>query len=133
LGRLIFVRSAAWGDLIVFLSINILYLFMKLVWLYSLVQAQVKYDTLKDHWLFLGILYTSALAFLSYIFIFAWQPVSWPAWQQNIAKTVGVSPFVTWVGETLILAVLYFKLLARFDEGALFWVLIIGGLGLVWF
>lgn len=116
-----------------FLSVNIMYLFMKLVFFYSLVRALIKYDTLRDHWLFLGLLYSGGIAFLSYIFIFGWQQIQWPAWQLRIAQTVGVSPYVAWVGETFLLSTLYFRFLSKIEEGAIFWVLILLGLALVWF
>jgi len=106
---------------------------MKLMFLYGLVRTQVKYEPMQERWLFLGILYTSGIAFLSYVFIFSWQPIVWPPWQLRIARSVGVSPWQAWVGETLVLSVLYFRLLARFDEGAMFWILLLLGLLLVWF
>jgi hypothetical protein len=37
------------------------------------------------------------------------------------------------VAENTVLSVIYFKLLDRFDEGWIFWTLIIAGLGVVWF
>ena len=46
---------------------------------------------------------------------------------------LGVSPWSAWVGETFVLSTLYFKLLARFDEGVIFWTLLLMGLLLVWF
>ena len=44
-----------------------------------------------------------------------------------------VSRNQAWLGETLVLSTFYFKLLARFDEGMIFWVLLLLGLGLVYF
>ena len=49
------------------------YLVMKAVFFFSLVRIQIKFDTMKDHWLFLGRLYTAAVAFLSYVFLMSWQ------------------------------------------------------------
>lgn len=116
-----------------FYSLASVYIFMKLMFLYGLVRTQVKYEPMKEHWLFLAILYTSGIAFLSYVFIFSWQPIVWPPWQMRIAQSVGISPFLAWVGETLLLSALYFRLLAKFDESVMFWVLIFLGLFLVWF
>jgi hypothetical protein len=106
---------------------------MKLVFFYSLVRAQIKFEPMKDHWLFLGLLYTCGIAFLSYVFIVSWQSISWAPWQNRVAAAVGVSPWLTWVGETLVLSSLYFRLLAKFDEGVVFWTLLLLGLLLVWF
>ena len=57
------------------------YLVMKAVFFFSLVQIQVKFDTMKDHWLFLGILYSAGVAFLSYVFLMSWQEFPWPVLQ----------------------------------------------------
>ena len=57
---------------------------MKAVFLFSLVRIQVKFDTMKDHWLFLGVLYTAGVAFLSYVFLMSWQEFPWPPWQRAI-------------------------------------------------
>ena len=109
------------------------YYFMKITFFYSLVRIQVKFDTMKDHWLFLGILYTAGVAFLSFVFIFGWQGYSPPTWQLQVAERLGVSPYVAWVGETLLLSTLYFWLMAKFDEGVIFWTLLLLGLFVVWF
>lgn len=109
------------------------YLFIKLVFLYSLVRIQTRFEPMKDHWLFLGGLYTSGIAFLSYVFIVGWQKVAWAPWQNQVAQLIGVSPWLAWLGETLLLSTLYFRLLARFEEGILFWLLLLMGLALVWF
>jgi polyferredoxin len=50
-----------------------------------------------------------------------------------VAAYVGVSPWLSWVGETFLLATFYFRLLERFDEGVVFWTLILLGLLVVWF
>jgi hypothetical protein len=118
----------------VFLSAAIYYLFMKVVFFFSLVRLQVKFDTLKDHWLFLGILYTIGIVFLSYVFLFGWQDqFPWAPWQVQLAARLGVTPWTAWVGETLVLYTLYFKLMARFDEGVIFWTLLLLGMPLVWY
>ena len=51
----------------------IYYYFIKITFFFSLVRAQVKYDLLRDHYLFLGVLYTAAVAFLSLRFLVSWK------------------------------------------------------------
>ena len=64
----------------------------RLVFFFSLVRIQVKFDTMKDHWLFLGILYTAGVAFLSYVFLFSWQKFQWAGWQLRVARNFGITP-----------------------------------------
>jgi hypothetical protein len=109
------------------------YLFMKLVFLFSLVRIQIKFEPMREHWLFLGVIYSAGIAFLSYVFLFGWQNVQLGPWHQQVAMTLGVSPYMAWVGETFVLSTLYFQLLAKFDEGVIFWTLLLLGLLLVWF
>jgi hypothetical protein len=109
------------------------YLFMKLAFFYSLVRVQVKFEPMKDHWLFLAALYTAGIAFLSYVFIFGWQNVQMAPLHVRLGQILGVSPWVAWVGETFVLSLLYFRLLAKFDEGVIFWTLLLLGLLVVWF
>jgi hypothetical protein len=112
----------------------IYYLFLKAVFFFSLVRIQVKFDTMKDHWLFLGILYTAGVAFLSYVFLFSWMPeFPWPGWQLRVARNFGVTPVQAFWAETLVLSTMYFRLLAKFDEGVIFWTLLLLGLLVVWF
>jgi hypothetical protein len=35
--------------------------------------------------------------------------------------------------ETAIIATIYFRLLVRFDESILFWILLMAGVGVIWF
>jgi hypothetical protein len=94
---------------------------MKAVFLFSLVRISVKFETMKDHWLFLGVLYSAGVAFLSYVFIMAPQDVPpWREWQIWLAKFFGLST-------------LYFYLLSKFDEGVIFWTVLLLGILLVWF
>src|ERR1700738_2911719 len=108
-------------------SINLLYLFIKLSYLYSLVRIQIKFEPMKDHAVFLAFLYTIGVAFLSFVFIFSWQNWSWPPWQNRIAAPLVFPPPMAWVGETFLLSALYFRLMAKFDESALFWILLVLG------
>jgi len=114
-------------------SITSFYLALKFVFLYSLVRIQVKYDPMKDHFLFLGILYTGGIAFLSFVFLASWQKLPWAPWQNWVAQTLGVSPWLAWVGESFLLSTAYFWLMAKFDEGVIFWTLLLLGVLLVWF
>ncbi len=105
----------------VFASVILYYYIMKAVFLFSLVRILVKFDTMKDHWLFLGILYTAGIAFLSYVFLMAPQDVpDWRSWQ-------------IWLAKFFALSTLYFWLLAKFDEGVIFWTVLLLGMLLVWF
>jgi hypothetical protein len=116
-----------------FFSLAVYYLFMKAVFFFSLVRIQIKFDTMKDHWLFLGILYTSGVGFLSYVFLFSWQEFPWPTWQVRLAQNIGVAPWQAWLGETLLVYTLYFRLMAKFDEGVIFWTLLLLGIPLIWY
>jgi len=107
---------------------TVYYFFIKIIFFFSLVRAQIKSDLLREHFLFLGIVYTAAVTFLSYVFLVSWQDIPYPPWQVRVAATVGVSPWVAWLGETLLLSTIYFKLLARFDEGVVFWTLLLLGI-----
>jgi hypothetical protein len=116
-----------------FFSIMTFYFFIKLFFFFSLVRIQVKFDMMKDHWLFLGILYTAGVAFLSFVFIESWQNHPWLPWQTRVAQRVGVSPWQAWVGETFLLSTFYFWLMAKFDEGVIFWTLLLLGVLVVLF
>jgi hypothetical protein len=117
LSRLLSPRSG----IFMFASVLIYYYVMKTVFLFSLVRIQVQFETMKDHWLFLGVLYTAGVAFLSFVFIIAPQEVpDYRSWQIWLAKFFGLST-------------LYFFLLARFDEGVIFWTVLLLGLGLIYF
>jgi hypothetical protein len=119
-------------DDVMFLSIATFYLFLKVAFFFSLVRIQVKFDTMKDHWLFLGILYTSAAGFLFFVFL-SWMEFPWPDYQRQVARNLGVQPWQSWLGETFLVATLYFRLMAKFDDGVIFWTLLLLGVPLVWF
>lgn len=116
-----------------FYSMASVYLLIKFVFFFGLVRASVKHEVLRERWLLLGVVYAVGVAFLSYVFLVSWQEFPWPLWQRRVAARVGVSPWLCWVGETFLLAALYFRLMERFDEGVLFWTLILLGLLVVWF
>jgi hypothetical protein len=106
---------------------------IRLVFFYSLVRAQIKSDTMKDHWLFLGVLYTAATAFLNYVFIMSWKPIPWANWQVQVAQNFGVTPWQAYLVEIFLLYTLYYWLMAKFDEGVIFWTLLLLGVPLVFF
>ena len=72
-----------------FVYLSAYYLAMKAVFFFSLVRIQVRFDTMKDHWLFLGVLYTAGVAFLSYVFLMSWQEFPWADWQRRLAWRIG--------------------------------------------
>jgi hypothetical protein len=121
----------------------IYYLAIKGAFLLGIARSFVKYEPLQKNWLFLVILYTCGLAFISRIFVdprafvepwlVAIVGSTTPAGQalRNLTLTQW---WLVWLGETFLLVSIYFKLLIRFDEGLIFWVLFLfGGLGLVLF
>jgi hypothetical protein len=115
------ISGLARGRSSMFVSVILYYYLMKAVFLFSLVRILVKFETMKDHWLFLGILYTAGITFLSYVFLMAPQDnPDWRSWQIWLAKFLGLST-------------LYFYLLSKFDEGVIFWTVLLLGMLLVWF
>jgi hypothetical protein len=112
-------------------SFVVYYYFIKISFFFALVRAQVKSDLIKDHYLFLGVLYTAAVAFLSYAFLVSWQGqdiVPGRVWEARLSSAVNQSQWVVWLVETLILSSSYFKLMAKFDEGVIFWTLLVLGI-----
>jgi hypothetical protein len=110
----------------------IYYYCLKFTIFFSIVKALVKFETLGNHFLFLGILYTTLVAFISYVFIVTTNPAAFDApWVMMLHHATGLSPWLSWLVETLGLSTLYFKLLSRFDEGILFWILLVLGIPLV--
>ncbi len=96
------------------------YLAIKAAFLYGLVHSFVKFETLQKSWFFIALLYTAGVALISWIWWVAPGRVETRAWQ-------------VWLLQMGIIAVIYFKLLERFEEGILFWILIVAGMFLVWF
>ncbi len=101
--------------------LNVYYLAIKAAFFYGLVHSFVKYETLQKHWLFLGLLYAAGVMFLSWVWFVAPQPnADLGTWKMFWFKTA-------------ILGVVYFRLLARFDEGFLFWMLLMAGMAVVYY
>ncbi len=113
------------------MTFTVYYFFIKITFFFALVRAQIKADLLKDHFLFLGALYTAAVAFLSYAFLVAPQGqdiVPGRAWELQLSQMTGLTQWKVWLIETFLLSALYFKLMARFDEGVIFWTLLVLGI-----
>jgi hypothetical protein len=68
----------------------------------------------------LALLYTAGVGLLSWVFFVA-------------AGQVQTRPWEIWLAKTLAIAVVYFKLLEKFDEGWIFWTLILLGLLVVYY
>ena len=102
-------------------AFTVYYFAMKVVFFTSLLRSFVKFEPLQKHSLFLAGLYTGAVAFLSWIFL--------PQWRSSI----GPRAWEIWLGQTFLMTAVYFWLLRRFDEGLLFWLLVVAGAGIVMF
>ena len=111
-----------------------MYFFLKFLLFFSIVKALVRFEALGKHVLFLGILYTSLVALISYVFIVATQPSAFRAeWVMRAYQMTGLSPWLIWLGATLVLSTVYFKLMVKFDEGILFWILLVLGIPVAFF
>lgn len=97
------------------------YFALKFAFFFGLLRAFILFEPLQRHWVFIAILYTAGVAFLSGAFLLDWD------------STVGVRHWQNWLGITLGLSLLYFWLLSKFEEGTIFWLLILAGVGLVAF
>jgi|SRR5271157_1501638 len=102
------------------LILNGYYLAIKAVFFFGLVHSFVKFETLQKSWFFIGLLYAAGVSLLSWVWLVL------PGQYQT-------RPWQIWVVENAVISVIYFKLLERFDEGWIFWTLIIAGLGVVYF
>jgi hypothetical protein len=111
-----------------------IYFFLKLMLFFAIVKALVKFEALQDHFLFLGVLYTSLVALISYVFVVSTRQFDFQAsWLSQASRATGLSPWLCWLAATLILSTLYFKLISKFDEGSLFWILLVLGIPLAFF
>jgi hypothetical protein len=113
--------------------LDVYYFFIKIMFFFALVRAQIKSDLLRDHFLFLAAVYTAAVAFLSFMFMVSWQgqgmvPSRDWQWEIQLTRAVGQTRWITWLGETFVLSTVYFKLMAKFDEGVIFWTLLVLGI-----
>lgn len=111
-----------------------IYFFLKFMLFFAIVKALVKFETLGDHFLFLGVLYTGLVAFISYVFVVSTRQVEFQAgWLIQVSRATGLSPWLSWLAATMVLSTLYFKLISKFDEGIVFWILLLLGIPLVIF
>jgi len=96
------------------------YVFLKVMFLYSLVRTQVKFEPMREHYLLFGVLYTGAAAFLSYVFYISPQAApNMRLWEM-------------WLGKVFVIYTVYFWLLSKYDEGVIFWTLLPLGAVLVY-
>ncbi len=103
------------------ISFKIVYFALKFGFFLALVRSFVTYEALHKHFLALSVLYTVVVAGLSYAFLLSWQPVvDWAAWGK-------------WLGLTLLISSVYFWLLARYEDGVIFWILLLAGVGVCLF
>ena len=97
------------------------YFFIKLVYFYSLVRILIRFDPMKDHVVFLGVIYAIGVAFLYSVFLLGLNsPLERDLWRERVLKT-------------FLLSTAYFWLLTKFEEGVIFWTLLLLGILLVWF
>lgn len=96
------------------------YFAIKFVFFFSIVRSFVKYEPLHNHVIFLGCLYTAGVAFLSFVFLQSprTDQINWMDWK-------------VWLGLTFLISTTYFWLLGKYEDGKIFWVLIVAGIG-VW-
>ena len=100
----------------------IYYFSLKALLLFSLARAYVMFEPLQKSWLFLSLLYTAGVAALSKVIFL------------SVLPTMTSQEWQFWLAKTFVLVVVYFKLLSKFDEGMLFWIIFLGGwIGLVLF
>jgi hypothetical protein len=50
------------------------------------------------------------------------------AWEAQLSRALNQSQWRVWLGETLVLSTFYFKLMGKFDEGVIFWTLLLLGI-----
>src|SRR5262245_55760432 len=96
-------------------SLIAFYAFLKAGFLYSLIRVQVKFEPMREKFFLFAIMYTAAVAFLSYVFFVA--PNDNPNWRQ----------WEIWLGEIFVIYLVYFWLLSKYDEGVIFWTLLLLG------
>ena len=106
-------------------STMMIYLGMKAFLLVSLVGVLTKTDAMRDQTLGLSLIYTVGLAFLSIIFLVG--PNS------EAIGTEGWKNWLTWLGATYVVSLVYFKSLVWFEESSLFWLVLMLGVAVVFF
>lgn len=128
---------------------ELFYLALKLGLFMSLLRAFVKSEALQKHNFALAGIYTVVLAGLSWVFFIApqlgpQQVVVWRNWEMRLVtlllpksesapQVIGWRAWQLWLVVTFVLMAIYYRLLAKFDEGMLFWVILVLGLGMILF
>jgi hypothetical protein len=104
-------------------AIAVIYLVFKGAFLAGLIKAFTSNDSLSRKPIMIAGIYTAGVAALSYIYFN-------PAMLRSM--NVAMADRRVWLFTTFLLASLYFWLLAKFeDAGALWWAILILGLGLL--
>jgi hypothetical protein len=93
--------------------LSLYYFGLKIAFFFGLVRCFARFDVLHKYVVFLAALYTAGVAFLSWVFLIS--PGMWRPTQQQ---------WGIWLAVTFAITLVYFKLLDRFDEGFLFWILL---------
>lgn len=126
-----------------------MYLALKIVLFMSILRAFIKFEPLQKYAIFLAVLYTAIVAGLSWVFFIAPQvslhrTLEWRGWEMRLvvlllpksqwsAASIGWRAWQLWLVETFLLMVVYLRLLAKFEDGTIYWVILIAGLGLILF
>ncbi len=117
----------------------IYYFAIKVAFFLGLLRSFLKSEPLQNHPNFLAFLYAAGLTFLSWVFLVSPQEVvSWGAWEtklalrllprsQTVPALLGWRAWQIWLVATWFLTAFYYRLLTRFDEGAIFWLIVLGG------
>jgi hypothetical protein len=90
---------------------------IKFAFLFGLIKPYVSYDPLQKHWLFLALLYTAGVGFLYFALFQGETGIDWTSERK-------------WLGGSFLSMCIYLKLLSKFEEGFLFWAILL--LGLSW-
>lgn len=88
------------------------YYAMKVFLLGALIRAFVMAEPLKKHVIAISAVYTLLVAFLSYVFLLS----------QSMQPNFELWKY--WLGMNFLLTWVYFTLLGKFDESALFWLIL---------
>ena len=106
-----------------FAPIALFYLLIKGAFLAGLIKAFTSNDSLMSKPIMFAGIYTLGIAGLSYIYL-----------NPSMLREMGLAmqDRQIWLGSTFVLSALYFWLLAKFENaGALWWAILLLGLGLV--
>lgn len=104
------------------LKASFIFLGLKGLLLLVLARSFVVYEPLRRAWLSISVFYVAMLGLLSWVFIVSMNPA------------ISKNDWLIWLAITLVLVIVYFKLLDTFEEGFLFWLIFLGGwIGLIWF